>query len=106
MTKVGYREIKRVDRYSKRGGSKPMWRVSRSNHNIVNIPLDEIQPNIYQPRKDFDDESNELDGFHQELWYLQPIVVRRTGRTGYEIIAGSVAGGHVKGGAQRNTSNQ
>ena len=89
MTKVGYREIKRVDRYSKRGGSKPMWRVSRSNHNIVNIPLDEIQPNIYQPRKDFDDESlNELTDSIKSYGILQPIVVRRSGRTGYEIIAG------------------
>lgn len=66
-----------------------MWGTSRTNLNIVNIPLDEIQPNIYQPRKDFNDESlDELTNSIKSYGVLQPIVVRRTGRTGYEIIAG------------------
>ena len=41
---------------NKRGS--PMWQPGRTL-NIVSIPLDEIQPNIYQPRKDFND--NTLD---------------------------------------------
>ena len=34
-----------------------MWGSTRTEQTIVNLQLDEIQPNIYQPRKDFDDES-------------------------------------------------
>jgi len=66
-----------------------MWGSPRSNLNIVNIPLDEIQPNIYQPRKNFSDESlDELTNSIKSYGVLQPIVVRRNGRMGYEIIAG------------------
>lgn len=63
--------------------------VSRSNLNIVNIPLNDIQPNIYQPRKDFNDSTlDELTNSIKSYGVLQPIVVRRSGRAGYEIIAG------------------
>lgn len=66
-----------------------MWGTSRSHFNVVNIPLDEIQPNIYQPRKTFNDESlEELTESIKSYGVLQPIVVRRNGRRGYEIIAG------------------
>ncbi|NLU11158.1 MAG: nucleoid occlusion protein [Tepidanaerobacter acetatoxydans] len=66
-----------------------MLGISRSNLSVVNIPLEEIQPNIYQPRKDFNDESlDELTNSIKSYGVLQPIVVRRNGRGGYEIIAG------------------
>ncbi|MGI6423787.1 MAG: nucleoid occlusion protein [Tepidanaerobacteraceae bacterium] len=66
-----------------------MWGATRTNLNIVNIPLDEIQPNIYQPRKDFNDNSlDDLTNSIKSYGVLQPIVVRRSGRSGYEIIAG------------------
>ena len=63
--------------------------AARTNLNIVSIPLDEIQPNIYQPRKDFNDNSlDDLTNSIKSYGVLQPIVVRRSGRSGYEIIAG------------------
>ena len=66
-----------------------MWGATRTNLNIVSIPLDEIQPNIYQPRKDFNDNSlDDLTNSIKSYGVLQPIVVRRSGRSGYEIIAG------------------
>ena len=66
-----------------------MWGGSKDNLSIVNIPLDEIQPNIYQPRKKFDDETlDDLTNSIKNYGVLQPIVVRRSGKTGYEIIAG------------------
>ncbi|MGI6425774.1 MAG: nucleoid occlusion protein [Tepidanaerobacteraceae bacterium] len=66
-----------------------MWGATRTNLNIVSIPLDEIQPNIYQPRKDFNDNTlDDLTNSIKSYGVLQPIVVRRSGRSGYEIIAG------------------
>jgi len=66
-----------------------MWGPPRSNIHIVNIPVDEIQPNAYQPRKNFSEESlDELTNSIKSYGVLQPIVVRRRGRSGYEIIAG------------------
>jgi ParB family chromosome partitioning protein len=60
-----------------------------SNLNVVNIPLDEIVPNANQPRKEFDDEAlNELTNSIQNYGVLQPIVVRKTSKGNYEIIAG------------------
>lgn len=66
-----------------------MWGPPRSKLNVVNIPIDEIQPNAYQPRKTFNDETlDELTNSIKNYGVLQPIVVRRRGRSGYEIIAG------------------
>jgi ParB family chromosome partitioning protein len=66
-----------------------MWGDRKSALNIINIPLEEIKPNAYQPRKEFDDESlNDLTNSIKSYGVLQPIVVRRSGKNGYEIIAG------------------
>jgi ParB family chromosome partitioning protein len=54
----------------------------------VILGVDEIRPNTYQPRKDFDEEAiKELASSIQEKGIIQPIVVRR-GDHAYEIIAG------------------
>lgn len=55
---------------------------------IVNLPMDCIRPNPYQPRKHFDAISlNELSASIREFGVIQPISVRRADN-GYEIIAG------------------
>ncbi len=55
---------------------------------IEEIPLDEIRPNPYQPRKTFDEESlEELKESIKEHGLIQPIIVKRSIK-GYEIIAG------------------
>lgn len=55
---------------------------------VVNLKIEEIHPNRYQPRERFSEEAiEELANSIKEKGLLQPIVVRRSSR-GYEIIAG------------------
>ena len=54
----------------------------------VILGIDEIRPNTFQPRKDFDEEAiNELAVSIQEKGIIQPIVVRKN-INAYEIIVG------------------
>ena len=56
---------------------------------IVQIPVDKILPNPFQPRKNFDDESlDEMAQSIKEYGVLQPITVRKVSPTLYELIAG------------------
>ena len=54
------------------------------------LPLSEIQPNKFQPRKNFDEESlNDLTNSIRERGVIQPIIVRKLNKNDkYEIIAG------------------
>lgn len=55
---------------------------------IEDLPLAEVRPNPYQPRKNFDEKKlTELAESIKENGVLQPIIVRRS-VSGYEIIAG------------------
>ncbi|MBT4503020.1 MAG: ParB/RepB/Spo0J family partition protein [Gemmatimonadetes bacterium] len=55
---------------------------------VVQINVDEIEPNPFQARMDFDDEHiDELMRSIQEKGVIQPIAVNRVGQT-YQIIAG------------------
>ncbi len=55
---------------------------------IVNVKLNELRPNPYQPRKVFDEEAlKELSDSIKEHGVFQPIIVKRSIK-GYEIIAG------------------
>ncbi len=55
---------------------------------IVEIPLDEIRSNPYQPRKVFDEKAlNELAESIKEHGIVQPIIVKKSIK-GYELIAG------------------
>ena len=59
-----------------------------SNEEIVEIPLEELRANPYQPRKTFDDEAlKELAESIKEHGVFQPIIVKKSVK-GYEIIAG------------------
>ena len=52
------------------------------------LPLGEIQPNKFQPRKNFDEESlNDLTNSIRERGVIQPIIVRKSNDK-FEIIAG------------------
>lgn len=62
---------------------------SNSKNKVVEIKLDQIIPNRYQPRKVFDqDEIRELAQTIDEHGLLQPIVLREYEPAKYEIIAG------------------
>ncbi len=55
---------------------------------VVEIPLDELRSNPYQPRVVFDEEAlNELASSIKEHGVIQPIIVKKSIK-GYEIIAG------------------
>jgi ParB family chromosome partitioning protein len=56
---------------------------------INEIPLDEIEANPNQPRRDFDEGSlQELANSIRELGIVQPITVRQTDERHYQIVAG------------------
>ncbi|AYD41374.1 nucleoid occlusion protein [Clostridium fermenticellae] len=57
--------------------------------NINYIPVDLILPNVYQPRKYFDEES--LDELAQSIkiyGIIQPLSVRKLGEDKYELVSG------------------
>ena len=61
---------------------------ARKNNTIVELNLDELKPNPYQPRKKFDEEAlNELAASIKEHGVFQPIIVKKTIK-GYDIVAG------------------
>ncbi len=61
---------------------------STPKESIVNIKLDELRSNPYQPRKNFDDEAlQELAASIKEHGVFQPIIAKKSVK-GYEIIAG------------------
>lgn len=56
--------------------------------NHVEVPLKDIRPNPYQPRKHFDEEKlNELAQSIKEHGIFQPIILKESVQ-GYEIVAG------------------
>ena len=59
-----------------------------TNEEIIDVSLEELRPNPYQPRKIFNDESlNDLAESIKEHGVFQPIIVKKSIK-GYEIIAG------------------
>ena len=61
---------------------------AKKNKEVVDLPLSELRPNPYQPRKIFDDEAlNELAASIKANGVFQPIIVKKTIK-GYDIVAG------------------
>ena len=55
---------------------------------VVELKINDISPNIDQPRKDFDETAlMELSESIKENGVIQPIIVQKKG-TGYRIVAG------------------
>ncbi len=62
--------------------------ASGGGGNLASITIDEISPNRFQPRKEFDDAKiEELAASIREKGVIQPLIVRETDE-GYELIAG------------------
>jgi len=56
---------------------------------LVQLPVARIRPNPYQPRRAIDQDAlSELASSMENAGLLQPIVVRKAGDDGYELIAG------------------
>lgn len=55
---------------------------------VINLPLEEISPNPFQPRKEFDEmELKELAQSISNFGVIQPVIVRKK-KGGYQLIAG------------------
>lgn len=58
------------------------------NEEIVELPVNELRPNPYQPRTVFDEDAlNELAESIKENGVIQPIIVKKSIK-GYDVIAG------------------
>lgn len=56
---------------------------------VREVPISQIEPNRYQPRDHFDEESLAgLTASIRELGVLQPVLVRQVGTGSYELVAG------------------
>lgn len=63
--------------------------VKELTHTIAMIPLDQIEVNPFQPRKDFDEQSlDELAESIKTHGLIQPITVRRLSPNEYQLISG------------------
>lgn len=62
----------------------------RSNDSVLrDVPLSLIKPNQYQPRKEFDEEAlSSLVDSIKAVGVLQPVLLRESGESEYELIAG------------------
>src|SRR5439155_21892428 len=59
-----------------------------SRKGVIQVPIEELRPNRFQPRKSFPDESiGELTESIKQHGLMQPILVRKRSN-GFEIIAG------------------
>ena len=71
------------------GALIPTEVVADRDSALIEIPVDQIVPNAYQPRSQFDEENlSSLTASIRELGVLQPILVRPNESGSYELIAG------------------
>ena len=67
----------------------PVSPAAHGRGEVEEVPLPLISPNPYQPRRAFDDaELEELANSVKSKGVIQPILLRRLGDGGYELIAG------------------
>ncbi|NIP13718.1 MAG: ParB/RepB/Spo0J family partition protein [Pseudomonadales bacterium] len=70
-------------------GSGEKGPASPEGARIAEIALDELVPNRYQPRRDFNEEAlAELVASIKSQGVMQPVVVRPRAQGGYELVAG------------------
>lgn len=63
--------------------------IEKSGERVTEIPIDELRPNPYQPRREFNQQAlKELSKSIEKNGVLQPIIVRKSKVKGYEIVAG------------------
>ena len=72
--------------FSAQPGSGTLPRPEQSG--LRQVPIDQIEPNPFQPRSNFDPEKlSDLAASIRQKGILQPVVLRRDGE-GYQIVAG------------------
>jgi ParB family chromosome partitioning protein len=70
--------------------TREIHRIANGNPAAVTeVPVDQIVPNPYQPRSEFDPEAmEEITDSIRTLGIIQPITLRQTGPGSYQIISG------------------
>ncbi|MCA0988775.1 ParB/RepB/Spo0J family partition protein [Guptibacillus algicola] len=69
-------------------GINAFFPSQKEDETVKDIPLNELRPNPYQPRKKFNAEAiEELSSSIQTYGVLQPVIVRKSIK-GYEIVVG------------------
>lgn len=72
-----------------RGTAPTMPELSELSRDTLEIPIDAIEINPFQPRKDFDEESlQELAQSIRIHGIIQPLTIRRMSEGAYQLIAG------------------
>ena len=72
-----------------RPAAEPAAAPTPTGPGLANIPIDQISPNPYQPRRTFNDASiEELSRSVREHGIIQPLVVTKLGDNKYRLIAG------------------
>lgn len=62
---------------------------TQGSSNLNEIPVEQIEPNPNQPRREFDEEAlQELASSIREIGIIQPVTLRQTSEGRYQIIAG------------------
>lgn len=81
-------EEKRLKKATLGRGLDALIPTEKEEDGYIYLDIDELKPNSFQPRKDFDQKSiNELSTSIKENGIIQPLIVRKTVNS-YEIIAG------------------
>ena len=71
------------------GALIPPGGLGPASSDLVQLPLNQIKPNPFQPRKQFDEEAlSSLVDSIKAVGVLQPVLVRELAPGEYEIIAG------------------
>ena len=83
------RYVSEKPHYNESGNSSDKTETKAESSLISEIPVSQIEPNPFQPRKEFDEEAlSELADSIRTLGLIQPITVRRITPTKYQIISG------------------
>lgn len=83
------RYVSEKPHFNEGGNSSDKTETKAGSSLISEIPVSQIEPNPFQPRKEFDEEAlSELADSIRTLGLIQPITVRRITPTKYQIISG------------------
>jgi len=81
-------EVIRLKKVTLGRGLDALIPIEKADNGYLLVSIDQLKPNPFQPRKDFDETSiDELSASIRENGIIQPLIVRKT-EIGYEIIAG------------------
>lgn len=85
---LGTNGLDRMFSVRKQKNPAPMVEEKKAGEQVGEVPVKNLKPNPYQPRKTFDpDQLKELEESIRQSGVIQPLIVRKKGRQ-YEIVAG------------------